>query len=142
MRRIHEEQSTNIQSLKLVSLVSGQWERQDLLPTLYINCPLEVTSKYSKSVLNFGSLVVGQVHIMHLRISNQTEVIQELFLEKLPTDQGFSVREVIFMIPPLPNSFILPVYWQPNKSGNYRSFLLFKWRDKCCLKVTLIGRAI
>ncbi|KAL9643295.1 hypothetical protein ABK040_014751 [Willaertia magna] len=97
-----------------------------------------------KPIIDFGKVSIHSEtpHSLELRISNPTTKEQDLSIEKLPTLHGFTVREVMFRIPPKTSNYDIKIFWQPKQPGKVSCQVLFLWDFRFRLPVALIGEAI
>ncbi|KAG2393160.1 hypothetical protein C9374_009737 [Naegleria lovaniensis] len=107
--------------------------------------PTLVLKQFANKVfLDFGKVKMnsGVGRVCNLLVANPTSKEQEIAVEKLPVQYGFTLREVIYTIPPLCNDFVIPIQWTPTSLGKVNGQLIFLWNTRFRFCVNLIGEAI
>ncbi|EFC44661.1 predicted protein [Naegleria gruberi] len=79
---------------------------------------------------------------MTLFVSNPIQKQQEIAVEKLPVQFGFTIREVSHAIPALCGDYQIPISWQPLQPGKISCQLVFLWNTRFRFTVYLMGEAM
>ena len=112
--------------------------------TLLHKTPTLVLRQFSgKTYMDFGRVKMNSPnpHVMNLCVSNPTQKEQEIAVEKLPVQFGFTLREVMYRIPPM-TDFAIPITWQPTQPGKVNCQLVFLWNTRFRFPIVLFGEAL
>nr|CAG4718567.1 unnamed protein product [Naegleria fowleri] len=105
--------------------------------------PTLVLKQFANKVfLDFGKVKMNSVCVSQLFVANPTSKEQEIAVEKLPVQYGFTLREVVYRIPPLCDDFVISIQWTPSQLGKVNGQLIFLWNTRFRFCVNLIGEAI
>lgn len=96
----------------------------------------------SKVYVDFGKVKLGTSKVMTLFVSNPIQKQQEIAVEKLPVQFGFTIREVLHSIPALCGDYQIPISWQPLQPGKISCQLVFLWNTRFRFTVYLMGEAM
>src|SRR5690606_11810335 len=86
---------------------------------------------------------LGDSCTVNLLVLNQSRKQQDIKVERIPTQDGFSTREVDFTIPGHSIPVNIPITWEPREVGVFSRTMQFMWfhpRFKRRMAVKLHGR--
>jgi hypothetical protein len=92
----------------------------------------------SRPRLNFGRVMLGDERVVELTIDNPTVKIQEIGVERLPTQDGFTSKDISYRVPPLTSDFKIPITWRPTRHDKMATSMVLTW-DKMKYTIPMTG---
>lgn len=108
-------------------------QNEESIPTIHLK-----QFSVSKPRIDFGDIMLGDELMLELCIDNPSSKFQDIGVERLPTQDGFTLRDVVFKIPPH-TEYKIPIVWRPVKIGRISSIMVLTWDNKIRYNVALTG---